>query len=152
MKKPKGKKRIIGRVDKIDLPNFDIENLECKIDTGADTSSIHCTNVRIVEKDGKEFLKFRVLDKKHPLFSKNSHTVDEFSEKRVKSSTGHSETRFAIKTTAIVFGKSYPITFTLSDREKMKYPVLLGKRFLKNKFIVDVSEKDLSYTAKTEEL
>ena len=34
----------------------------------------------------------------------------------------------------------------------MKFPVLLGKRFLKNKFIVDVSEKDLSYTAKTEEL
>lgn len=149
MKKPKGEKLVIGRVDKIDLPDFKIENLECKVDTGADTSSIHCTNVRIVEKDGKECLKFRVLDKKHPLFSKATHAVDEFSEKRVKSSTGHTETRFVIKTTIVVFGKSHPITFTLSDREKMKYPVLLGKRFLKNKFIVDVSEKDLSYAEKT---
>lgn len=153
MKKPKNKpeKRIIGRVDKIDLPDFGIENLESKIDTGADTSSIHCTNVRVVEKDGKEFLKFRVLDKKHPLFSKDVHTVDEFSEKSVKSSTGHTETRFVIKTYAIVFGKKYPITFTLSDREKMKYPVLLGKRFLRNKFIVDVSKKDLSCNAKTKQ-
>jgi hypothetical protein len=152
MKKLTGNKQVIGRVDKIDLPNFNIENLECKIDTGADTSSIHCTNVRIVEKEGKEYLKFRVLDKKHPLFSKQTHTVNEFSEKRVKSSSGHTESRFVIKTKAVVFGAEYPITFTLSDREKMKYPVLLGKRFLKNKFIVDVSEKDLSYKAKTEKL
>lgn len=151
MKKSKKTKRIIGRVDKIDLPEFGIFNLECKVDTGADTSSIHCTKVRVVEKEGREFLQFRVLDKKHPLFSKELHTVDEFSEKTVKSSTGHSESRFVIKTNTVVFGQKYPITFTLSDREKMKYPVLLGKRFLKNKFIVDVSEKDLSYTAKIEE-
>lgn len=150
MNKSKVTKKVIGRVDKIDLPEFFIEDLDCKIDTGADTSSIHCSKVRVVEKDGKEFLKFRVLDTKHPLYSKETHTVDEFTEKRVKSSSGHAETRFVIKTKAVVFGKRYPITFTLSDREKMKYPVLLGKRFLKNKFIVDVSEKDLSYTAKTQ--
>lgn len=149
MKKTDNPKKIIGRVDKIDLPDFDIEDLECKIDTGADTSSIHCSHVKVVEKDGKEFLKFRVLDKKHPLFSKQTHTVDEFSEKTVKSSSGHAETRFVIKTKVVVFGMKHTITFTLSDREKMKYPVLLGKRFLKNKFIVDVSEKDLSYEAKT---
>ena len=149
MKKRTKTKKTIGRVDKIDLPEFGLENLECKIDTGADTSSIHCTRIRIVEKDGEEFLKFRVLDKKHPLYSRETHTVNYFSEKVVKSSSGHAESRFVIKTKAIVFGREYPITFTLSDREKMKYPVLLGKRFLKNRFIVDVSLRDVSYNAKT---
>ncbi|MCB9185307.1 MAG: ATP-dependent zinc protease [Flavobacteriales bacterium] len=149
MKKPKQATRIIGRVDKIDLPGFEIEDLDCKVDTGADTSSIHCSKVKIVEQDGVEFLKFRVLDKKHPQFSKKTHLVHEFSEKRVKSSSGHSELRYVIKTKVIVFGTEFPITFTLSDREKMKYPVLLGRRFLKNKFIVDVSKTDLSHSEKT---
>lgn len=148
MKKVKAVKQIIGRVDRIDLPEFGIKDLECKIDTGADTSSIHCTNIRVVEKADGEYLKFRLLDKKHPLFSKETHIVDQFTEKQVKSSSGHSETRFVIKTKAVIFGKSYPITFTLSDREKMKYPVLIGKRFLKNKFLVDVTLKDVSFKLK----
>lgn len=149
MNKGNKTKKTIGRVDKIDLPEFGLENLECKIDTGADTSSIHCTRIRIIEKDGEEFLKFRVLDKKHPLYSSETHTVKAFSEKVVKSSSGHAENRFVIKTKAVVLGREYPITFTLSDREKMKYPVLLGKRFLKNRFIVDVSLKDVSYNSKS---
>lgn len=147
-KAKKEAKQVIGRVDRIDLPEFGIQDLECKIDTGADTSSIHCTKVKVVEKADGEYLKFRVLDKKHPLFSKETHTVEHFTEKQVKSSSGHSETRFVIKTEVVVFGQNYPITFTLSDREKMKYPVLIGKRFLKNKFIVDVSLKDVSFKLK----
>lgn len=141
--------RVIGSVDKLDLPVFGIEDLDCKIDTGADTSSLHCSKVRVVEKDGKEYLKFRVLDKKHPQFSKVDHFVSEFKEKTVRSSNGETETRYAVRTKAILFGRTESITFTLTDRGKMKFPVLLGKRFLRNKFLVDVSRNDLSYGQKT---
>lgn len=140
--------RIIGSVDKLDLPVFGIEDLDCKIDTGADTSSLHCSKVRLVEKDGKEYLKFRVLDNKHPLFSKVDHLVGDFKEKTVRSSNGESETRYAIRTKAVLFGRLETITFTLTDRGKMKFPVLLGKRFLKNKFLVDVAKKDVSFDLK----
>lgn len=140
--------RTIGSVDKLDIPAFGIEDLDCKIDTGADTSSLHCSKVRVVEKDGKEYLKFRVLDKKHPKFSRTDHLIADFKEKMVRSSNGESETRYVIRTKAVLFGRTETITFTLTDRGKMKFPVLLGKRFLKNKFLVDVSQKDLSYNEK----
>ncbi|MBI1289576.1 MAG: hypothetical protein GC178_18595 [Flavobacteriales bacterium] len=140
--------RTIGSVDKLDLPFFGIEDLDCKIDTGADTSSLHCSKVRVVEKDGKEYLKFRVLDKKHPQFSKVDQLVSDFREKTVRSSNGESEIRYAIRTKVVLFGRTESITFTLADRGKMKFPVLLGKRFLKHKFLVDVAQNDLSYTEK----
>lgn len=139
---------IIGRADRIDLPEFGIEDLECKVDTGADTSSIHCSKVKLVEVDGEEMLKFRVLDRKHPLYSKRDLLVSDFTETTVKSSNGVSEQRYVVRTRTIIFGEVFDILFTLSDREKMKYPVLLGKHFLKNKFIVDVAKKDLSYRSK----
>ncbi len=145
----KRKIQTIGSIDKLDLPAFGIEDLDCKIDTGADTSSLHCSKMHVVETDGKEFLKFRVLDKKHPQFSKTDHLVEDFKEKTVRSSNGESETRFVIKTKAVLFGRMETITFTLTDRGKMKFPVLLGKRFLKNKFVVDVAQTDVSYNLKT---
>lgn len=143
--------QVIGSVDKLDLPAFEIENLDCKIDTGADTSSLHCSRVKVVDIDGEPHLKFRVLDKKHPQFSNMYFLVRQFKEKKVRSSNGESETRYVIRTKAVLFGKARPITFTLTDRGKMKFPVLLGKRFLKGKFLVDVAQKDLSYGQKPKE-
>ncbi|MDC1067635.1 RimK/LysX family protein [Candidatus Kapabacteria bacterium] len=49
-------KILIGRVDKADLPEFGFENIDCKIDTGADISSIHCSKVKLLEKDGVDQL------------------------------------------------------------------------------------------------
>ncbi len=139
---------VIGTQDKIDLPELDIFDLECKIDTGAFTSTIHCNHVKVVERDGKDVLEFCVLDKWHPQFNNVVHTVSEFREKKVKSSNGVSESRFVVKTKAVLFGSTLPITFTLSNRRKMRFPVLIGKKFLKNKFLVDVSKKDLSFLQK----
>ena len=139
---------VIGTHDKIDLPELGIEELECKIDTGAFTSTIHCSHVGVVEKKGVEVLEFCVLDKWHPQFNDVVHTATDFRQKKVKSSNGVSESRFVVKTKAVLFGNTYPITFTLSDRKKMRFPVLIGKKFLRNKFLVDVAKKDLSHSQK----
>ena len=140
---------IIGTHDKIDLPELGIEDLECKIDSGAFTSTIHCTKFNVVERNGVRQLDFCVLDKWHPQFNDVIHTATDFSEKKVKSSNGESESRFVVKTKAVLFGNTYPITFTLSNRRKMRFPVLIGKKFLKNKFLVDVAQKDISFKQKT---
>ena len=140
---------IIGTHDKIDLPELGIEDLECKIDSGAFTSTIHCTKFNVVERNGVRQLDFCVLDKWHPQFNDVIHTATDFSEKKVKSSNGESESRFVVKTKAVLFGNTYPITFTLSNRRKMRFPVLIGKKFLKNKFLVDVAQKDISFRQKT---
>lgn len=140
--------QVIGTHDKIDLPELGISDLECKIDTGAFTSTIHCSKVLVVERNGRKELDFCVLDKGHPQFNDVVHTATNFSEKLVKSSNGESESRFVVKTKAVLFGITYPITFTLSNRRKMRFPVLLGKKFLKNKFLVNVAKKNLSFNNK----
>ena len=140
----------IGTTDRIDLPELDIFDLECKIDTGAYTSTIHCAKAHVVEADSKRELHFHVLDRLHPQFNSVVHKATDFTEKRVRSSNGQTETRYMVKTKAILFGRTYPISFTLSNRAKMRFPVLLGKKFIRNKFLVDVSKKDLSFAQKSE--
>jgi hypothetical protein len=66
----------------------------------------------------------------------------------VKSSNGIVETRFTIKTEILIFNKIEEIELTLTERGSMKYPVLLGRKFLSKKFIVDTAKKNLSFKKK----
>jgi len=138
----------IGAIDRIDLPELGISDLECKIDTGAYTATIHYSKAEVVENDGQTQLHFCVLDKWHPQFNDTVHVATDFKEKKVRSSNGESQIRYMVKTKAVLFGTTYPITFTLSNRKKMRFPVLIGKKFLKNKFLVDVAQKDVSFLHK----
>lgn len=139
---------IIGTVDRIDLPELGISDLECKIDSGAYTSTIHYSKADVVEKNGQLQLHFCVLDKWHPQFNDMVHVATDFKEKKVRSSNGVLQTRYMVKTKAVLFGRIYPITLTLSNRKKMRFPILIGKKFLKNKFLVDVAQKDVSFNQK----
>jgi hypothetical protein len=144
----KRKLQVIGTTDYIDFIDAGIENLPCKIDTGASVSAIHADRIRLVEKNGVDFLSFKLLDKKHPNFNNKEILTANFKEKRIKSSFGELEKRFQIKLKIKVFNKIYNSSFTLTNRKQMTYPVLLGKNFLKGKFLVDVSQQNLSYNNK----
>ena len=137
-------KILIGRKDKIDLPDFGIYNVNAKVDTGAYTSSIHCTKIKLI--DG--ILHFQIpglIEREVKNFQTNSYSI-----KKVKSSNGKTESRYTIKTHILLFGNLYYEEFTLTDRSKMKNPILLGRKVLMKRFIVDVSKKDLSYNMKNE--
>lgn len=134
----------IGRVDVLTLPEFDLEHLECKIDTGAALSAIHCHSVKIVEKDGAEELWFKLLDKKHPQYQGKYYKTRQFRERTVRNSFGQEQKRFSFITKTQLLGQTYKCEFTLADREKMKYPVLIGRNLLRQGFIVDVSKSNIS--------
>ncbi len=142
------KKKILGGFDKIDFPELGLENISCKIDTGADTSSIHCHHVRIREINGEEVLVFRLLDPKHKTYQKKDHTTTHFKERKVKNSFGDKEYRYFVKLKITLFNQTVETEFSLANRADMKYPVLLGKKLLGQNYIVDVSLKNLSYTDK----
>jgi hypothetical protein len=140
----KDKKRTIGRVDKIDLPEFDIYDLPVKIDTGASRSSIHCSQFKQEVVNGEESLSFHLSTGD---LEKEYHTTH-FTTKKIRSSSGHAEERFIVNTKAVIFGEEYDISLSLNNRSKMKYPALLGRRLLRQSFIVDVAKKNLSYNHK----
>ena len=133
-------KKIIGRLDKVDLPEFGVEDIHAKIDTGAFRSSLHCKKVRL---EG-DLLKFEVkTEKGYREFESHS-----WIKKTIKSSNGTTEDRFVIKTKMIIFGKGYLTSFSLTDRSEMENPMLIGTKMLKDRFLVDVSQKNLSFTQK----
>lgn len=142
-------KIIIGRSDIIDLPEFNITNIKAKIDTGAYTSSIHCSKPKITEEGGKRKITFRILDKLDIEVKKKKYVTEEFSERIIKNSFGNTEKRYVIRTKVLIFGQTIETEFSLSNRSNMKHPVLLGRKFLMSgEFVVDVSRFNLSYNKK----
>lgn len=144
-------KQIIGRSDKIDLPDLKLRDISAKVDTGAYGCAIHCHKIREVHSKGKKLLYFDLLDPSHPKYEKQVFKVNNFSRKRVKNSFGESEQRYTIKSKIKIFDKVHTIELSLTDRSEMKFPILLGRTFLENKFIVDVAKINLSkkHTSKT---
>lgn len=142
------KKKIIGATDRIDLPEFNLENVACKIDTGAATSTLHCRDVHLLEKDGTEYLCFRLYDPRFKIYDRQQYRFSQFRVRRVRSSNGLLDERYSIKTTVNLYQRKIKTEFTLSFREKMKFPILLGKRFLRNRYLVDVSQNNLNYNEK----
>jgi hypothetical protein len=138
----------IGRVDKADFPELLLKDIDIKIDSGAYTSSIHCSNIEEITVDGDNLIKFTLLDPEHPFYNNKEFTFKNYSSKTVKSSNGIAETRFMIQTEIIIFNQSFPIYLTLSERKDMKYPILLGRKFLNKKFIIDTAKKNLSHKLK----
>jgi len=139
------KKTIIGRKDKADFPELGLKELDIKMDTGAFTSAIHCRKIGTKKENGKEVLVFTVLDPSHSQYDKREFSTENFAEKRIKNSFGTSEKRFVIETDIRLFGKKYPIELSLSERGAMRFPILIGRRFLMGNFIVDPSKYDLSF-------
>ena len=135
---------IIGRRDYIDLPEFDLTKIQAKVDTGAYGCSLHCHEINVENIKGKEMLKFKLLDPQHPEYEDKYYSTSEFNDKTVKNSSGQTEHRYTIRTDIVLFANTYEVEFSLADREQMRYPVLLGRKFLRNRFIVDVAVKNVS--------
>ncbi|PWJ40956.1 ATP-dependent zinc protease family protein [Sediminitomix flava] len=140
---------VIGRTDKIDLPTLGLFDIETKIDTGAYGCALHCHHIEVVEKDNKKVLSFMVLDPSHPEYDDKVFYTEHFTEKDVKSSSGESEHRFVIQTVVELFHEQRTVEFSLTNRQEMKYPVLMGRKFLAGHYVVNVQLKDLSYKTKT---
>ncbi len=139
---------LIGRQDKIDLPDFGLKDIDAKIDTGAYTSSINCSRVKVKTVNGVQELSFYLSGSRiHEKKSRRFKTTD-FRKKKIRSSNGQIEERYVVKAVMVLYKKRLKVEFSLADRSKMKFPVLIGRKVLTDRFIVDVSKKNLSYLAK----
>lgn len=136
-------KKVIGRIEKIGFPNWEIDQLDAKVDTGAYTSSLHCHKINVVSKDDGEYVHFSLFDPKHPSYQDRIFESRLVKIRKVKSSNGTVQKRYTIKEIARFCGKNRAIELTLTDRSAMKYDLLLGRKFLEH-FLVDVSKKYLT--------
>lgn len=148
IQKSTNQKLVIGRKDKVDFPKLHLYDIDTKIDTGAFTSALDCQDIKIVIKNKVKKISFKLRNTKHPYYFNKRFVYPIHSRKRITSSFGHSEERYIIKTKIKLFEHLYDIELSLSNRDKMECPVLLGRKALKNNFIVDVNKINLSYRKK----
>lgn len=138
-------KRIIGRKDLVSFPSFELLNVPVKIDSGAYSSSMHCQSIEIIEFDDKEQLRVVFLDSVISGYTGKEVIFNEFKTKIVKSSNGMAQERFFVKGTVQLFGESFETVFSLTERTGLRNPILLGRRLLNKRFLIDTSKTNCSY-------
>lgn len=135
-------KRIIGRKETISIIDLDLFDLDAKVDTGADSNALHCDHIIVNERENT--VSFTLLDEIHESYHGKRMTFPIYKIKIVKSSNGHIQERPSIKVSINFFGKNYKSVISLTNRADMKFPMLIGRKFLSGKFLVDVEEEYLS--------
>jgi hypothetical protein len=136
--------KILGRYDRVDLPELGLNDIHAKIDTGAYTCSLHCHRAEVV--DGN--LEFILLDEEHPEFTGMKFMFKQFEKRDIKNSFGEVEKRFIITTSIRIFNEEIITEFSLSNRGSLKFPILIGRKILRDRFLIDVKNKNLSFREK----
>ncbi len=123
---------IIGRKERITIKDISNVTMVAKIDTGAYSNSMHINKVEENEL-GIELL----LDNNIILFIEKG----KYKYKNVISSNGVKETRIITRLSIKLGNKRYKTFFTFTDRTNMRNKVLLGRKFIKGRYLVDVSQE-----------
>jgi hypothetical protein len=128
-------KTIIENIENVDFPDLNIKQLEVKIDTGATTSSIFATNIKVDR--NKKTVSFIALNDSYKEYTGKTITLPLFSEIKVQSSNGDEESRPLVKMDIVIREKTMESYFSLADRKELEFPVLVGKDVLSGKFLVN---------------
>src|SRR5690554_5117364 len=135
-------KKIVGSRERVLLTDFDIVH-EARIDTGATTSSLDARDVEIFERDGEQWVRFKIVDP-------NNDELLELERKRVRrvlitqANTEDPERRPVIEMRITLGEITQVAEFTLSNRSHLEFPVLIGRNVLRDLMLVDVGQHHLS--------
>jgi hypothetical protein len=84
------------------------------------------------------------LDIGHPQYTGIPIYFEAFKMKKVKSSTGQEQLRYFIRMKILMLGKLIETDFSLTQRNGMKYPILIGRKLLNKRFVVDTALVNVS--------
>jgi len=129
----------VGALEVCDLPQLEISKLHIRVDTGAQTSSLHVDNIEEFDKNGEKWVSFDIHPDVHNVNTVVRRQAKVFDTRVVKSSTGDRQSRFVIETQIVLGGQQWPIHITLTDRSSMTYLMLLGRQAMQDRIIVDPS-------------
>jgi len=130
---------IIGAVEWATVEPANIR-MEARIDTGSATTTLHAEDLQLVEKDGKRWVNFSLVD---PATDEKIAVEERLRRKIIKkSSDGDKQTRYVVKLWISLGGSRIRAEVTLNERD-MEYPLIVGRNVLVDTMIVDVSRKHL---------
>lgn len=129
---------VIGRKTIIQLPELSGTNVRAKIDTGAFRTAVHCESCTVKEVNGEEVLEVTIQWESGNLVVLH---YKKFQKRTIKNSFGQTEERYCARTLILIHKKKIQAEISFTNRSGMRYPVLLGRKTIGKKFLVDVSLK-----------
>lgn len=127
----------IGWREWVQMPEFGVTEIKAKVDTGADNSSLHAFNIKRFERDGVRYVSFEI----HPRQRKHQPSIvceaEVVKERKVRNPGGRTQLRPVIRTRLRVAGREFEALINLTTRDEMTFRMLLGRRSIRNEFLVD---------------
>jgi len=125
---------VIGWHECISLPELGLNDFAVKVDTGAKTTALHADDITVFHKDDVKWVRFRSPDV--PGSSQRMCEFPVFTKRDITNTSGQPETRIVIRTPMVLAGRKWKIDISLTDRGTMRFPLILGRRALRNRNIV----------------
>ncbi|WP_171169372.1 RimK/LysX family protein [Ruegeria sp. HKCCA0370] len=125
---------IIGWRERISLPEFGIENIPAKIDTGARTAALHAVDQTVFEIDGERWVEFMIpVQNRRSPNRVRTRVVD---EREIKNTGGVPERRLIVRTQLLLGRHRWQIDVSLANRAKMEFDLILGRTAIRRRGIL----------------
>ena len=135
---------VLGWREWVALPGLGVKKIRCKVDTGARTSALHTFYVEEFSREGIAMVRFG-LHPEQDNQNKEVHCEAQIHDQRaVTDSGGHTETRYVIETQLVLGNNIWPIEITLTNRDTMRFRMLLGRTAIAENFLVDSAGSHLA--------